>query len=99
MFASQLFNWTKRISNLYFLPASTSYGIREISVLQLLNFRIDSPFTNNSKYPVAPHLNTISSVLGASNSVSYLAEKPSSLTPDANSVSYTHLTLPTNREV
>src|SRR5665648_125895 len=85
IFASQLFNWAKRISNLYFLPASTLYGILEINVLQLLNFLTDSPFTNSSKYPVAPHLNTISSLLVASNSVSYLAEKPSSLTPEANS--------------
>ena len=46
---------------------------------------MDLPSTNNSKAPVAPVLKTRVSFALAENSVSYFAEKPSNLTPEANS--------------
>src|SRR5665647_1899285 len=88
-FASQLLSCAYLNAILYFFPFSTSKGILEGSVLQLSYTVNDRLFTNNSKCPVAPHLKTSSSVFDATNSVSNKPEKP---------VSYTHLTLPTNRE-
>src|SRR5690606_2051371 len=83
--ACQSFCWAYKISILYVFPFSTLKGTLEGRVRQLLYFCTDSPFTRNSKAPVAPPLNTISSSFAALNSVSYRAENPSSFTPGANS--------------